>query len=168
MCLGISVRGDDVGVFPGGSRGCVRVLAAWQSCTSNQPPPNQLGVGNPRCSTANTDLTDPLKFSGFFFHRWIATALLAEERRGDLQNAAFRMGRKANVAFQPCSSFCTWLYWHLLHSGAAGYAVLGEGFSPGRQHCAGVHQETRADLLLKSLTVAAAGNRRQGSSGPRQ
>lgn len=92
MCLGTSVPEDDVGVFPSSSHGCLRArcLAELYVKTKN---PYQIGVGNPHFSifgsTAKTDLIDPPILSSFFFHHWIATALLAEERKGDFQKAAF-------------------------------------------------------------------------------
>jgi len=96
MCLGISVfwaqLGDDVGVFPGSSHGCLRACCLAELYVKTKPP-SQIGVGIPHLSisgsNANTDLIDPLKLSSFFFRPWIAAALLAEERRGDLQKAAF-------------------------------------------------------------------------------
>lgn len=92
MCLEISVLGDDVGVFPGGFHGCLRACCLAELYIKTKTP-YRIGVGNPHLSifgsTANTDPIDPLKLSSFFFHHWIATALLAEERRGRLQKAAF-------------------------------------------------------------------------------
>lgn len=87
-CLGISVLGDGVGVFRGGSHGCLHARCLAELYIQTKPP-YQVGVGSPHCGAANTGLVDPLKLSSFFSHRWFATALLAEERRGDLQDAAF-------------------------------------------------------------------------------